>query len=666
MTQLRDLLCAIPKAQLQGYYVHWHPGKEVLGDRERLAAELHEAMTDHVRVRQRFDALPKSQQGFILALLIRPGHAGTVDDVRSGKHGRAIETFEIENVLKGLQEAGYITRLSGTGGYSREVFGLPGELADALRRTIAVEERQPLEMLSRRMAPDPSNGAGMRGPNGEGTLERIEAIGDAHLRQLVLAALREHGGILTRSSAAHEPLVPAAGNGFHFHRADWRRALEDASLGTTGILSLKDYGIELEEEGIFLYQEIVREARLREAMAGSEAHDREISLGADLIVDIDRSLETLRADPLEITREGNVYRKAEERISGHFVTALHHELHEGSPVQHIVDIARKLQLLDEEEQKLVVDPLRRRAWRKKPLIEKVDQIFKLFLAEKKGSRWSFHQTAIRRLFLEDLARAPRGRWIIARPFLDAVLAGYLLELELTGVREEFHERCSGDFRNETLVVPYAKLHHDLSYWLLHRLALLGIIDVAYLDGSFHSFRLARLGGRLLDAQAGSEAAADSGGLPLVFVNPDFEILLYPETPEELSWKASLFADRMGSETVKRYRLSRESVTRGIVAGLTGNDVLAFLEENAHGGAPPNVLYTVKQWTEDVEVVRQQKVLLLRSHSSGGAERLARILDEREVPHERLNDTTVMVRGGKNERKVKDLLEHFRDHGLHIE
>ena len=410
----------------------------------------------------------------------------------------------------------------------------------------------------------------------------------------------------------------------------------------------------------------MREARLREAVAGSEAHDREVSLGADLIVDIDRSLETLRSDPLEITREGNVYRKAEERIASYFVTAPHHELHEGTPVQHIVDIARKLQLLDEEEQKLVVDPLRRRAWRKKPLIEKVDQIFRLFLAEKRGARWSFHQTAIRRLFLEDLARAPRGRWLVARPFLDAVIAGYLLELEETGVREEFHERCAGDFRNETLVVPYAKLHHDLSYWLLHRLALLGIIDVAYLEGSFHSFRLAKVGERLLGAHGSAEVASAPGNPPLVFVNPDFEILLYPETPEELSWKASLFADRAGSEPVKRYRLSRESVTRGIVAGLTGSEVLAFLEEYAHGGPPPNVLYTVKQWTEDVEVVRQQKVLLLRSHSSGGADRLERILDEREVPHERLNDTTVMVRGGKNERRVKDLLEHFRDHGLHIE
>jgi hypothetical protein len=679
---LRDLLQATSKAQLQGFYVHWFPGKEVLGDRERLAVEIEEAMTDHVRVRQRFDALPRSQQGFIMALLVRPEHGGTVDEVRSGTHGRSIETFEIENVLKGLQEAGYISRVSGTGGYAHEVFGLPRELAEALRRTIAVEERQPLEMLSGGRRSVGASPGGLA----ERAAQRIDRLEDTDLRRLAHAALGEHGGILTRSSAAHEPLLPPVGNGFRFHRPDWRRALEEMDLGTTGILRLKDYGIELEEEGIFLYQEVVREARLEQALAGSGGHDREVSLGADLIVDIDRSLEALRAEPLEITREGNVYKKVEERIAGLFVTAPYHELHEGSPVQHIVEIGRRLQLFDEEEQKLVVDPLRRRAWRKRPLMEKVDQVFKVFLAERRGARWSFHQTAIRQLFLEDLARAPRGHWLVARPFLDAVIAGYLLRLDEAKVRDDFHERCSGDFRNETLVVAFSKLHHDLSYWLLHRLALLGLVDVAYVDGSFHAFRLANLGRRYFDGRSGEAAGSREGAdeaapsrvgsvsageaeaeaRPPVFVNPDFEILMYPGAPEELSWKASLFADRVGSDHVKRYRLGRESVTRGIVAGLTGQEIVSFLEENAHGSPPPNVLYTVRQWTEDVEVVRQQKVLLLRAHSSGGADRLSRILDGRDVPHERLNETTVMVRGGKNERMVKDLLEHFRDHGLHVE
>jgi hypothetical protein len=128
----------------------------------------------------------------------------------------------------------------------------------------------------------------------------------------------------------------------------------------------------------------------------------------------------------------------------------------------------------------------------------------------------------------------------------------------------------------------------------------------------------------------------------------------------------LFADRQGSDKVKRYKVTRESVKRGIVAGLTREDMIGFLEKNAHGAVPPNVLFSVKEWTDGVELVRLQKVHLLRAHSSGGADRLAAILEAKEIPFERLNTTTVMVRGGKHERAVKDLQEHFRDHGLFVE
>src|SRR5262245_45094652 len=139
--QLKDLLSGISKAQLQGYYFYWFPGKEMISVRERLAGDLCEAMTDHLRVRQRFDSLSRAQQGFLIALLVRKGYSGTVAEVRAQKHGRIIEDFEVENILKCLQEAGYILRTSGTGGYANEVFSVPMEIGDALRRTVSVEER---------------------------------------------------------------------------------------------------------------------------------------------------------------------------------------------------------------------------------------------------------------------------------------------------------------------------------------------------------------------------------------------------------------------------------------------------------------------------------------------------------------------------------------------
>ncbi len=686
--QLKNLLPEARKAQLQGYYLYWFPGKEMISVRERLAGELCEVMTDHVRVRQRFDALSRAQQGFLVALLLRRGYSGTVSEVRDQKHGRIIEDFEVENILKSLQEAGYIVRTSGTGGYSSEVFSIPEELGDALRRTISVEERQPMEMMSLRAhigtngngvsdGSEPSEGSDLAAwTNPEGVFRRVQELAAEDLRRLVVSSLEEHGGILTLSALNAASLgAQPSGGALRLSRADWRRELESQRLGTTGVLSLKDYGIELEEEGLVIYQEIVCETSLAAACIGPAESDREVCMGADLIIDLDRSLEVLRREALEITREGNVYKKIEDRISGQFVTTHHPELHDGSAVGNVIDLGRKLQFFEEENQRMVVDPLRRRVWRKKPLLEKVAKVFDVYRAERRGHRWSFHQTALREIFIDHLRRIAPGSWLAARPFFTAVIARYLLGLEESKVSAEFHERCTGDFKNETLVVSLPKLYHDLSYWVVHRLGLLGVIDAGYRGGAFQALRLSRLGMRFFaeDAVTGSTTSNTTGSAAPVstsemriLVNPDFEILIYPESPEEASWTVSLFADRQGSDKVKRYKLSRESVKRGIVAGLTREDMIVFLEKNAHGAVPPNVLFSVKEWTDGVELVRLQKVHLLRAHSCGGADRLAAILEAREIPFERLNDTTVLVRGGKNERAVKDLQEHFRDHGLFVE
>jgi hypothetical protein len=724
---LKDLLQSTSKAQLQAYYLYWFPGKEIVSAREKLAADLYEVMTDHVKARQRFESLTRAQQGFVVSLLTRHGYSGTVDEIRSQKHGRVIEGYEVENVLKSLQESGYILKTAGTGGYSSEVFSLPEELATALKRTISVEERQPLEMLSR-AARTGSAGEATLPPvqvSGQGDPEKlgreaetlVDGIADGALRAAVRLALDEHLGVLTVSAAAQAGLLgpgdksgtgspdagtgPAPGNG-HLNRPEWRSELEAKGIGTTGVLCLKDYGLELEEEGLFVCQELVYGRNLARALEAPSSHEREISLGVDLVIDLDRALEVLRGEGLEMTREGTVYRKMEERIAPSFATAKYPEVFESSAVQQVLDLARKLQFFEEEDQRMVVDPLRRRVWRKKPLLRKVGQVYEVYRNESRGQRWSFHQAGLREIFIDHLRRIRPGQWLVARHFLTAVVSWYLLHLEESKVASDFQERCAGDFRNETLVVPLPRLWRDLSYWVVHRLALLGIVDIAHNAGSFHSLRLSRLGSRFFGlefpeaglpgsgpaegrpaegsastpesfragaAGAASGPAANSAprhAAPRVLVNPDFEILLYPDAPEEASLMVSLFADRMDSERVKRYRICRDSLKRGILSGLSRDEILGFLEANAHGSVPPNVLFSIREWTEGVEVIRRQKVTLFRAHTPSGADRLAQILEDAGIPYERLNETAIMVRGGKNERLVTSLEEHLQDSGLFLE
>ena len=677
---LKDLLQESSKAQLQAYYVYWFPGKEIAGTREKLAADLYEAMTDHGRVRQRFDALPRSHKAFVLTLLMKAGCSATVNEVRAHRQGRVIEGFEVEGLLKSLQEQCYIVKASGTGGYASEVFAVPEELAVALRRTIAVEERDPLEMLSLRR-----HGGAQESPTeeAEDLSARIQGLADAELVRLVKVALSEHMGVLTHSAAVQAGLFSGAATSANggsqeargLSRPEWRRELEEKGLGTTGILSLKDFGIDLEEEGLFVYQENVHAASLAAAQAGAGHHDEEISLGVDLIIDLDRALEVLRSEVLEVTREGNIYRKIEERIAEQFVTSHYKEFQDGLPVGHVLDLCRRLQFFEEEGQRLTVDPLRRRVWRKKPLLRKVEQIHEIYRNENRGHRWSFHQPLIREIFIDQLLKIQPGSWLVARPFLTAAISKYLQRLDEEQVSKTFQERCTGDFQNETLVVPLSKLYHDLLYWVTHRLVLLGLVDAGYKDGSFHSLRLSRLGLTHFGlsapetappaAQNGAEKRKVSANAQ-VLINPDFEILVYPEAPEEASWMVSLFADRVNSDRVKRYRLSRESLKRGIVAGLHGDEILQFLEGNSRGPVPPNVAFSIREWTDGVEVVRRQKVTVLTAHSASGCERLRQILEARDVPHERLNDTTIMVRGVKNERLLKELEGEFEDLGLYVE
>lgn len=698
-TRLQTILDDVPKAQLQRFYLHWFPGTDLLSSKDRLRTDLFGAMTDYQTVRERFDALSRSQRAFLSALLVRGRpFSATVGEVRKDQHGRSIEDYEVESLLKSLQETGYIIRTSRVSDGSEEVYTIPRELGEALRCTVSLEARSALEMLSREVARGSSRAldeegenqpptgerparedrecgaellggdsgeshGGSRSPSGVDLDERVASIGDSTLRSLVTSAVEDYGGILSLSDCLERNLLPAGGNGNPaLDRAPWRRRLEALGIGTTGVISLRDYGLDLEEQALVVYQELIYERCVELCQDRFFENDREVSLGADLLIDLDRLPELLRREPSFLTREGNVYKKVDEKLSGRLVLSHNPELVQGSPVQHLFDLARRLRIFDLDAGRVVFDRLRRRGWRQKPLVKKVAQVFDVYLTEDKGQRWSFHQPALRRLVLDELQRISPGNWLVTRPFLTGVVKKYLLGLETNGVRSTYEDERQDNFSHRRLAVTVQSLYHDLSYWVHHRLALLGLVDVGFREGLFHSLRLSRLGHRFFGLALGPDACEG----PRLLLNPDFEILIYPEAPDEWNWQVSQFADRVGSDYVKRYRVTRESVKRAIISGWQRDEILEFLRQNSYGTPPANVLFSVREWTEGVEFVRKQKVLLLRAQTKTGADRLAGVLEESEIAYERLNDTMLTVRGAKNERAVRERQGVLRDWGLIVE
>ena len=315
--------------------------------------------------------------------------------------------------------------------------------------------------------------------------------------------------------------------------------------------------------------------------------------------------------------------------------------------------------------------LRRREWQKKTLREKLQALFDLFLDDHQDGHWSFHQKSLRQIFLEQLKEFKPGSWLSLSSFLGATVARFLFTLEEAGVREEYLACCDDEHhsRNRGIVDPIkvsmAKLYHDLSYWVVHRMALLGVVDVGLAAGTIQSLRLSDLGQRFFGLKDWEEG--DSLGRPAL-INPDFEVLVFPEMPleDEANLVLSRFADRLGSDRVKRYRLTRESVKRGICSGFTAEQLLCSLKEYSRNEMPHNVEFSLKEWAQGVEILHRERSTLFRGESLEAVDRLAEVFERQSIAFERLNDKVVAVRGAKNEKAAKDLGEEFRLQGLYIE
>ena len=669
---LEEFLKSSPKADLQSYHLYWLPESGRESAKDKLASVLFKCMSNQDAVRERFEGLGGSHRAFLISLLGREGYQGTLPEVRSGRHGGQIADYEVETILRSLVNGGFVYKdRNSRGGGTGDRFTIPEELGNALRRTVSIEDRGPMEMLSLKSAS--ADEAPATRP-----MSRIKKISDKGLRKVALKAAEENHGILPHSevaawqngdSVALENGDSASDQGLF--PQSWRALLEESGLGTVGVLNLNDYGLKFEEEAVVLYQENLHEAFLKNSRKLVEANEAEVFVGSDFTIDLERLLDLLRSDKLEVTREGRLYKKIEDRISSSLMATRYQDVFDGKVVQHLLDTARRLRFFEVEDHQLVPTPLRRSGWQESTLREKLQALFELFVSDHQDGHWSFHQKSLRKIFLAQLQETSPGSWLSLPAFLSAVVARFLATLEDEGVREEYQARCDDEQHSkrrgivDPVKVSLAKLYHDLSYWVVHRMALMGLVDVGLKGGSIQALRLSDLGQRFFGLKPWEEG--DSLGRPAL-INPDFEVLVFPEMPleDEANLVLSRFADRLGSDRVKRYRLTRESVKRGICSGFTAEQLLDSLKSYSRNEMPHNVEFSLKEWAQGVELLRRERATLFRGESLEAVDRLAGIFEQQGIAFERLNETVVAVRGAKNEKVAKGLGEELHLQGLYIE
>ncbi|MCP4644127.1 MAG: WYL domain-containing protein [bacterium] len=140
----------------------------------------------------------------------------------------------------------------------------------------------------------------------------------------------------------------------------------------------------------------------------------------------------------------------------------------------------------------------------------------------------------------------------------------------------------------------------LFYWMIQNLlASAGMVE---LGDEGRLFRLTQLGRYALGVgEAPSEvrpARQDA-----VVVQPDFEVVAYMDRcPPELRWKLDTFCERAHGEQVRTYRLTQESVYRGVRAGSSTAAFVHKLKTHSSRPLPENVEHQLASWERKLESI----------------------------------------------------------------
>ncbi|ANS75011.1 hypothetical protein AWM70_10690 [Paenibacillus yonginensis] len=80
-----------------------------------------------------------------------------------------------------------------------------------------------------------------------------------------------------------------------------------------------------------------------------------------------------------------------------------------------------------------------------------------------------------------------------------------------------------------------------------------------------------------------------------FVQPDYEILVPPNTSYTIRWELELCCELISADIMTTYRLTRESVEKAMNGGRKLDEILTFLERHALSGVPAAVSLAVREW-----------------------------------------------------------------------
>lgn len=632
MSSVEQYVHRLRKAELQTIHQFWRPGESVQSSRDELEERVTDALRHGNGIEERVARLSRTQRDVIVTLLQAAGNSLETRQLVGRLETRGISRVEAESSSRMLVERGFIERrrppVRGRMP-ARELLTVPEELASHLKRVLEIEGMpvSPADQLSQKRLPFEIDF--------EGTSldERIAALEDETLSALARIAVT-HRGLADEETAGVAALLA----GGPIARPEWRSALEDAGIGTIGTVALQDFGIFVRAPSLVIFQEWIQR-RARAELAAGETPDLELEAGVDLYIDIERVASRIEAEPPRLTRGGRVPKRLAESLRGElYLTRLADHL-DGDPVQRALWMGLRLGVIENFADHLRVHDERLRSWRKLDLVRQVEILLAKFLDESQGERWSFHQESLRKILLDRLVEAAPEGWVSLEALVALAVSTYVLELEERDVRTALKQRRVEDFAREKLQSTFQRLGTDLLYWIVNRMLLLGLCELGMVGGRLAAFRLTSLGKEILGVAREPRECR-------ILVNPDFEIVLFSEGLRGMRLELELarFGQRQSAERVRRYRVDRDSMRRGIHGGLSVEDVLGILERASSHPLPEPVRVAVRDWGRDLDWVIARPALVIAGLRPDRAAEICALLDGEDCSYQRCPDGSIVVTG----------------------
>ncbi|HEY2492636.1 MAG TPA: helicase-associated domain-containing protein [Paenibacillus sp.] len=127
---------------------------------------------------------------------------------------------------------------------------------------------------------------------------------------------------------------------------------------------------------------------------------------------------------------------------------------------------------------------------------------------------------------------------------------------------------------------------------LYALAGFGWVDMAMSEGYFRW----NIQSEDMDESAFSAADSEYCGF---YIQPDYDVMIPPNVGFLQRWRILLFTEMIKNDHMSVYRLTKQSIARGLNKGITIEEMIQFLTEHSLGEVPEHVSIVLEQWAREM-------------------------------------------------------------------